>query len=182
MLDLLRVYFALTCIALVMLMRTEPKRAVESRFLFLVCALAIPVSALFLGKFLSTLDPFYKVGHRLSPYLLRGLFLGAAVTTIVALRPRRFFAVPRWLLVLVCLVTAGWLFVYACPSIIREWYGTRTAPSELFPKGMLIFDRANPERDIQEVTLFASVIAWLAMIVVGRIRYRKLSTKTTIPA
>ena len=182
MVDLLGLYFLLNCIGLVILLRTQPERVAERRFLFFVCTLAIPVSALFLGQFLSTFDPFYNVGHRLYPYLLRGLFLGTAVTALFALRPRRFFDFPWWLLVLVCLVTAGWLFVYACPSTLREWYGTRTAPSELFPKGMLMFDRPNPERGIQTQMLVASVIAWSVMIVLGRLRHRKASVKKTIAA
>jgi hypothetical protein len=44
------------------------------------------------------------------------------------------------------LSATGWLFVYACPSVVREWYGTRTEPSESFPEGILDLSRRNPER------------------------------------
>ena len=173
MVGLIGGYSLLSCIAIAMVLRTEGNRAGGSAFLFLACALAIPASALFLGQLLSTFDPFYRVSDRLFPYLLRGLFLGAAVSTLFTLGPRRFFDFPRWLLALACLVTAGWLFVYACPSIVREWYGTRAAPSELFPEGLLTFSHPNPERSIQGQMLFASVVTWLVVIVVGRTRYRR---------
>lgn len=171
--DLLGAYFVLNVIALFALIRSEVNRIGLNRFLFFVCAINIPVFALFLGQFLSTFDPFYRVGHELYPYLLRGLFLGASATTLMALGPTRFFRFPRWILVVAVIVTAGWLFVYACPSVVREWYGTRTAPSELFPEGILIFRHPNPERDIQGQMLFASAVAWLVVIIVGRIRYRR---------
>ena len=173
MVDLIGGYFLLSCIAVVMVLRLEGDRVGESGFLFLACALAIVASALFLGQFLSTFDPFYRVSARLYPYLLRGIFLGGAVTTLIALGPRRFFDFPRWLLVLAGLVTVGWLFVYSCPSVVREWYGTRLDPSELFPQGMLVFSRRNPERGIQGQMLFASLVAWLVAIIMGRSRYRR---------
>jgi hypothetical protein len=177
MIDFIGGYFVLSGIAVAVALRSDSSRVSESGFLFLACALAMSATALFLGQFLSTFDPFYKVGGQLFPYLLRGLFLGAAVTTLLALGPRRFFRIPRWLLILTCLVIAGWLFVYACPSIVREWYGTRGEPSELFPKGMLIFSRRNPEREIQGQMLFASAIALLVTIVVGRVRHRRAHRK-----
>ncbi|MBN1845212.1 MAG: hypothetical protein JW810_05980, partial [Sedimentisphaerales bacterium] len=148
-----------------------------SRFHFVICALGIFASVLFLGQFLSTFDPHYRVNDRLFSYLLRGLLLAATVTSLLSLGPGRFLRVPRWLLAGVGLVAAGWLFVYACPSIVREWYGTRTEPSEMFPKGVLWFTRSNPERDIQEQMLYAFVAAWLVMIVVGRIRNRRAANQ-----
>ena len=175
MVDLIGAYFVLSGIAVAVVLRGEGNRMRQDGFLFLACALAMPATALFLGQFLSTFDPFYRVGGRLFPYLLRGLFLGAAATTLIALGPRRFFRFPKWLLVLTCVVVVGWLFVYACPSIVREWYGTRTEPSELFPEGMLTFDRPNPERGIQSQMLFASAVALGVAIVVGRVRYRRAS-------
>ena len=181
MVDLIGGYFAVSCIAVLIVLRTEGNRVGESGFLFLVCALAIPAFVLFSGQFLSTFDPRSGVGDRVFPYLLRGLFLGAAGTTLFAIGPRRFLDIPRWLLVLACIVTAGWLFVYACPSIVREWYGTRSAPSELFPEGMLMFDRRNPERGIQGQMLFASAVAWLVVIIVGRIRYRRVDGRSIVP-
>jgi hypothetical protein len=176
--DLIGGYFLVCCCALAMLLKAARSQMAESGFLFAVCALAIPASALFLGWFLSTFDPFYRVSERPFVYLVRGLFLAASLTTLLALRPPRFFKIPRWLIVLTCLVTAGWLFVYACPSIVREWYGTRTAPSDLFPKGMLMLSRANPERGIQAQMLLASAAAWLATVIVGRILYRRAHGKT----
>lgn len=173
MVDLIGGYFVISSIVVLILMRTEENRVGESRFLFLACVLAIPAFGLFLGQFLSAFDPRSGVGDQVYPYLLRGLFLSAAGTTLFALGPRRFLDIPRWLLILACLATAGWLFVYACPSIVREWCGTRTAPSELFPEGMLIFDRRNPERVIQGQMMFTSAVAWLVTIIAGRIRYRK---------
>ena len=177
MVDLIGGYFVVSCVAVLIFMRTEGNRVGESGFLFIVCVLTISAFVIFSGQFLSTFDPRSGVGDQVFPYLLRGLFLGTAGATLFALGPQRFLNIPRWLLILVCLVTAGWLFVYACPSIVREWYGTRTAPSELFPDGMLIFDRKNPERGIQGQMLLASTVAWLVAIIVGRIRYRRVDGK-----
>ncbi len=178
MVDLIGGYFAVSCIAVMMASRTEGCRGGGSGFIFLVCALSIPAFVVFSGQFLSTFDARSGVSDRVFPYLLRGLFWGAAGTTLFALGPRRFLDIPRWLLMLACLITAGWLFVYGCPSIVRGWYGTRTAPSEIFPEGMLVLARRNPERGIQGQMFFASAAAWLVAIIVGRIRYRRSGEKT----
>lgn len=173
MIDLIGAYFVLSGIAVVVALCSDSSRINESGFLFLACALGTATTPLFLGQFLRTFDPLYQeVGLGLYPYLLRGLFLGASLTTILALGPRRFFRIPTWLLILTCLAITGWLFVYACPSVVREWYGTRVGQSEFFPEGILMFSRKNPEREIQDLMLFASSIALLITIVVGRVRNR----------
>jgi hypothetical protein len=167
--DLLGGYFTLNCIALVLRLRALPGNSPGGGIQFVACALAIPATALFLGKFLGTFDSFYRVNQMASAYLLRGLFLATSVTTLGSMAPRRFFHFPKFLLVITCIVTAAWLFVYSCPSIVREWYGTRTEPSAFFPEGMLIFERRNPERLIQGQLLVGAAISWVALIVTGRI-------------
>ena len=176
--DLIGAYFILTGIAVAVALRSDSDRISENGFLLIACALAIPATVLFLGQFMSTFDPFYRVNDRLFPYALRGLFLGTAATTLIALRPSRFFRFPKWLLLLTCFVLVGWLFAYACPSIVREWYGTRTEPSVLFPEGLLTFDRRNPERKIQGQLLFISAVALLITLIVGRVCYRRSRGRT----
>lgn len=164
--DLIGGYFLLSGVALIVVLWKKADQVSKNGFLFLVCALTISATVLFLGKFLSTFDPFHRVNHK-DPlaYLLRGLLLSAAATTLFALGPRRFFRFPKWLLILTCLVISGWLFVYACPSIVREWYGTRT------DGGMLILPYRNPERGIQGFMLAASAVMFLITIIVGRVNY-----------
>lgn len=184
--DLIGGYFLVSCIAVLVVLLTAENRVGENGFLFLVCALSILAVVRFSGQLLLTFDPRSvsalvssrsAVSDREWQFLTRGLFWGAACTTLLVLGPRRFLDIPRWLLVATCLVTAGWLFVYACPSIVREWYGTRTEPSELFPDGLLWLPHKNPERRIQGQMFFASVVSWLVVIVVGRIRYRRSWSK-----
>jgi|GEM_PF-7018761 len=174
--DLLGGYFFLNLYALLALMTRfreastdDPNEGIQ----FVACALAIPLTAVFLGQLLSTFDPFYGVNQMVFAYLLRSLFLGVTATTLAAMTPGRFFRFPKWLLGVVFLITAAWIFVYACPSIIREWYGTRTEPSALFPEGLLIFEHANPEGDIQWQLFTGAITSWVALVVIGRILMKK---------
>ncbi len=171
--DLIGIFFLVSLIALVTMLGTHQSQISQNRFLCVVCALALLASALFLGQFFSAFDPFHRVNGRLFPYLLRGLLLGASVMVLISLKPQLFFAFPRWLLIFAGVVAGGWIFVYACPSVLREWYGTRSEPSEFFPEGMLMFTRRNPERVIQGQMLLASVVAWLALVITGRIRHQR---------
>lgn len=180
--DLLGGYFIVTGIG-VALSLGVPRACLGRHSSFAaVSALAILASVLFLGQFLSTFDPFHRVGDRPFPYLIRALFFAAAIATALVLPPRHFFRIPAWPLGLGTLVAASWLFVYACPSIVREWYGTRTAPSALFPDGLLLFDRPNPERAIQRPLLIATVLAWVVLVVVGRIRALRLDVEAATNA
>lgn len=165
--DLIGAYFIACGVALVQALRDKTERMTQSRFAFVVCTLSIPASALFFGQFLSAFDPRSGV-NSIFPYLLRATLLGGAAATLFVLRPARYFLVPRWLLVLVGVVTAGWLFAHACPSIIREWYGTRGEPNEIFPKGMLILPSKNPERGVRNWMLFFAAVSWTGLIVAGR--------------
>ncbi len=180
--DFLGLFFLAGCIGMVTVLAAKGKHGGDNLFLLLVCAAAIPASALCLGQFLSTFDPSYRGTDLLNPFLVRGSVLIAAVATLFACGPRRFFAPPGWLLVPTGLVTAGWMYVYAFPSAVREWYGTRSPPSDAFPNGLLRLPFRNPERGVQQKMLYAALAAWLLLVVVGRIlHHRRSRTPAHVP-
>jgi len=180
--DLIGVYFVLTFIGIIIARRTSVDTASDRSFLVYACAQSIIATVLFFGMFLGTFDPFYEQDNLVWSHFLRGLLLAASLASSLAFDPRRFFVFPKWLLIVVCVIVAGWLFVFACPSIVREWYGTRSEPTEMFPEGILYFDRKNPEREIQGPLFVASLIAILILLISGRMGIRQGQKRDPVEA
>lgn len=155
-LDLLGAYFLFSVIALLSVIRNR-KYGILS---FLACSITLPLSVFFLGKFLSAFVPFYGVSNDSFAYFLRGGFLLGSVALLFAIDPKFFFKFNRWNLIPAILASLAWLFVYIFPETVREWYGTRSEPSELFPDGLLVFSRANPEREIQGILFWIAAVTW----------------------
>lgn len=147
-------------------------RLSNNKCLFVLCCVNIVVLPLFLGQFLSTFDPFYRVSHVPQAYIIRALFLGVSFTTLLFLKPSRFFRFPRWLLIVTCVITAGWLFVYAFPSVIRDYYVAGWM--EISGEKVRVLSRPNPERAIQRQMLLLSASFWFALILSGRFRFNRL--------
>ncbi len=170
--DLTGLYFISSFIALIMVFKSGDA-VMQNRFIFIVCALSTLATILFLGQFLGTFGSIYDKRETIYFDFLRAITLLAAGTTMLTLKPSRHFIVPRYLLIITGCAAAYWVLVYAFPGIVREWYGTRSAPSEMFPDGLLLLSKRNPERDVQQNALILLMIVWLATIALGRFRYRK---------
>lgn len=93
------------------------------------------------------------------------------MATLLLLKPSRLFRFPLWL-IFVCVVTAGWLFVYAYPSFVREYYVIGSV--EIAGETVRMLRRPNPERSIQNRLLLLSALSWLVLISVGRYQFNRL--------
>jgi hypothetical protein len=134
---------------------------VSGGFRCALCAVLMYASVLALGHFISTFDPHNRVWFLPIAYLVRGIVLAVAVTLVVVLDPRRCFLFPRWLLNASGLFLGLWMFAYACPSGIRAWCSFGTG----------VFMSKNPERRVQADMLLVATVAFLALIIVGRVRF-----------
>ncbi len=176
--DLMGLYFISSIIALIMVFKSGDA-VIQSRFIFIVCTFSTIATILFLGQFLGTFGSIYDKRETIYFDFLRAIILLAAGTTVLALKPSRHFIVPRYLLIITGCAAAYWVLVYAFPGIVREWYGTRSAPSEMFPDGLLLLSKRNPERDVQQNALILLMITWVATIAFGRFRYFKAQEAIT---
>ena len=169
--DLIGGYLVVSVLAVFVVLRTGDDHDAKSRIALLISALAIPALVISLGQFWSGLDPEAGADARGFPSPLRWPPVVVAGLVLCALGPRRFLDVPRWLLLLACLVTTGWLFAYLCPSIAGEWCSPRTGPAEFLPQGLQAIGGGDSGLDVQDKLLWAPLVAWTAVILVGRIRF-----------
>jgi len=176
--DLMGLYFISSIIALIMVFKSG-EAVIQSRFIFIVCAISTIATILFLGQFLGTFGSIYDKRETIYFDFLRAIILLAAGTTVLALKPSRHFIVPKYILIITGCAAAYWVLVYAFPGIVREWYGTRSAPSEMFPDGMLLLSKRNPERAVQQNAFILLMITWISTIAFGRFRYCKAQEAIT---
>lgn len=172
--DLMGSYFIASTIALIMLLKSGDDILSNNRFMIVVGTLSTMAFILFLGQFLGKFGGVYHPKEPIAFHVVRSIFLIATGIMLYIFKPNQHFIIHKYLLIITGCAGAYWAFVYGFPLIVREWYGTRGAPSEMFPDGLLLLSKRNPERDVQRDAFIIFIITWLITVISGRLRYKKM--------
>ena len=161
------------------------ERVRESRWLMLVCMANLVVSVLAITYFVSMFDPHYHLlPIGVFTLAVRSLLTLAPVLTTLALDPRRYLCIPKWLIAVGVFASMSFFFAFAFPTVIRSQYGTWVEfgiPGERTER-LLVMGRANPEREWQRAALVIALAGWGTTLAVGRRLYvAKMSQRAPFP-
>lgn len=179
--DFLGIFFLINLIVLVNFRKHHEEDFYGKFWMTLWVFINLLMGLMFLRQFLSTFDPFYRVNNDMFPYLLRGLFLSTGILTIITFGSLHYFKFPKWLLIIVGLVSIFWISVYAAPTVVRQMYATGSTDISSITgipgDKMLSFSRKNPEREVQSTATYLAILSWAVFFIIGFSKKKKMYNK-----